>query len=432
MWNSTGSSAFGTGGGAGERGSAVGGGAERVGVGEREIAEAGLDPEEEGRRGRVGGEEVEELGGQREGRARRGAERAAPRADGEREEGEARVVGAVPEAERGAPREGGDEVEAELPRVADRREAGLERQPEHADRHLSPHKRPVVVAELDPHLQRPRPLPWQEEFAAAWGQSCEERGALRSAYGAAREMIRELKDDPALDKFDAAMHRIEKLHEKVQRPLEQLSDAEALLDLADVLVSSTKAENRDGPTPSEFVTALLRKFGGTATPLDDSNEPFSWSSLGGAASTLFMTATGCQTMHGPMGREIKERRHAFRRESVRLDSRPAEPHALALDQDERNDTDKNIAVMFDLLCHHKSVKLEHLILNRQSFAQTVENIFVLSFLVKDGRAEINVVDGGDHFVAPRNAPAAGLITSRKVSNSQFVFRFDTEDWQERK
>lgn len=67
---------------------------------------------------------------------------------------------------------------------------------------------------------------------------------------------------------------------------------------------------------------------------------------------------------------------------------------LAPDQYERNDTDKNIAVMFHLLKDHKSVKLEHLILNQQSFAQTVENIFALSFLVKDGREEIN----GYHFV----------------------------------
>jgi len=67
MWNSTGSSAFGAGDGVGKRGSAVGGGAERVGVGEREIAEAGLELEQEGRHGPVGGEEVEELGGERVG-----------------------------------------------------------------------------------------------------------------------------------------------------------------------------------------------------------------------------------------------------------------------------------------------------------------------------------------------------------------------------
>lgn len=85
-------------------------------------------------------------------------------------------------------------------------------------------------------------------------------------------------------------------HLSVQRPLEQLADGQALLDLADVLVSSSKAENRDGPTPAEFVTALLKNFSVKATPLDESNESFSWSSLGTAVSPLFMTATGCQTM----------------------------------------------------------------------------------------------------------------------------------------
>ncbi|CAL5005368.1 unnamed protein product [Urochloa decumbens] len=240
---------------------------------------------------------------------------------------------------------------------------------------------------------------WKEEFDVAWRQTNEERAALRSQYAAARDAIR------------------------VQRPLEQLADSEALLDLADALVSYTKAENRDGPTPSEFVAALLRRFGVTPTPLHDANEPFSWSSLGSAVSPLFMTATGCQTMNGPMGLTVKERRHVARRQSGCLDSKPAEPDELAPDQDKSNDTDKNIAVMFNVLRNHRRAKLEHLILNRQSFAQTVENIFALSFLVKDGRAEISV-DG-----TPRNAPAATLVESGEVITSQFVFRFDIKDWQ---
>ena len=66
--------------------------------------------------------------------------------------------------------------------------------------------------------------------------------------------------------------------------------------------------------------------------------------------------------------------------------------------DEKTDTDKNMAMMFEILRRKRQVKLESLILNRSSFAQTVENLFSLSFLVKDGRAEIVLDESGSHIV----------------------------------
>lgn len=125
--------------------------------------------------------------------------------------------------------------------------------------------------------------------------------------------------------------------------------------------------------------------------------------------------------------------------------------------EERIDTDRNMLTMFNILKKNRSVRLENLVLNRNSFAQTVENLFALSFLVKDGRAEINVDEKNCHIVckisnaflqfnffcfvfilfphffffisAPKNAPSATAVASGAAAYSHFVFRLDFEDWK---
>lgn len=262
-----------------------------------------------------------------------------------------------------------------------------------------------------------------------------QRRVLRSKYLTVKNRISDEKDHISnidSDKFKSIIEEVDSLHQLVTKPREQVADAEALFDITNTLVTSVKAYTNEGVTPSDFVSCLLRDFGQQGGPggsQDEGRNSIRWKDIGLAVSHVFRSAYGCRTMLGPMNTELKQRKNAIPRKRSKPVER-AQPEELdGTATEEKTDTDKNMATMFDILRKNRTVHLENLILNRNSFAQTVENLFALSFLVKDGRAEIKVDEKGCHIVAPKNAPGANAVQAGDVSYSHFIFRFDFRDWK---
>lgn len=80
-----------------------------------------------------------------------------------------------------------------------------------------------------------------------------------------------------------------------------------------------------------------------------------------------------------------------------------------MDETEKQETDKNLDEMWAVVCKVGSVPLLELTLNHASFAQTVENLFSASFLV---RAPFNAdcvevdANGSGHIALVLTLPAA--------------------------
>eukprot|EP00249_Psilotum_nudum_P019282 c27179_g1_i1 orf=522-1688(+) len=269
------------------------------------------------------------------------------------------------------------------------------------------------------------------------GQSTAERRSIRARY-------RALKDDIAVgkevftrldsEKFNHVISSVENLHNLVRRPREQIADAEALLGITSTFLASVKdARRTGGVSPADFVAGIVQNFG--SGMLGDMNADtamsnINWKALGSHACAVFSDAPGMGTMLGPMESQPKTRKVSAQRRVPDRQVESTRPQEIedSSEVNEKSETDKNMEAMFRILKRLKSVPLESLVLNRHSFSQTVENIFALSFLVKDGRAEISIVNGG-HMVAPKNFPTPQQREKGEGSMEQFVFRFDYKDWK---
>ena len=210
--------------------------------------------------------------------------------------------------------------------------------------------------------------------------------------------------------------------------------------------------------PSAFVRRLALQFAAGADPAANARaDPgaFDWNVFGSAVSNRFLAAPACGFMNGPMDADVKTRRAAIRRRDEPPPGAAVNPDGVDDTKDDRQ-TDHAVKQMVRKLKEAKAkqraakarqqsgeetenvpsdeepMTAERLARNPTSFAQFVENVFTLSFLVKEGTARLvpqpreRIAGRRDasHYVEPANKDEGG-----QVERSTFVMHLDVEGWK---
>ncbi|CAM6104556.1 unnamed protein product [Calypogeia fissa] len=260
-----------------------------------------------------------------------------------------------------------------------------------------------------------------------------DRRLLRSKYRALKSFLNDSKAKIAHPDggFMEIVERVDKLYAQATKPREQATDAELYNELTDQVYHLVRgAQNKGGMSAAEFVGAIIHTYGLPGSVDGDPGQSLDWEALGLEACAVLRVAPGMSTMVGPMDVGVKARRTTGPRRRDRPTEKTRPQQVEEADADKPNtETEANINTMFQILIRRKECQIDHLVLNRVSFAQTIENLFALSFLVKDGRVEFKFGENGSQVVVPRNAPAHADRAAGEGLNTQFVFRLDFQCWR---
>ena len=191
-------------------------------------------------------------------------------------------------------------------------------------------------------------------------------------------------------------------------------------------------------TAAELVTRLIHLFthdcaDKTATAAEDSGA-FDWHVCGSHVAKHFAEAPSASFMNGPMDAQVKLRAAHQRRRAE-----PLGPVTTADKVDDTNaeqQTDHAMKRMVKVMKERKSKKetltMEELAVNPSSFAQFVENVFTLSFLVKDGEAGLampEAPDAADGVVNPVVKKTRKPEENLDVERATFVMHLDVKGWK---
>ncbi|KAJ1795544.1 hypothetical protein LPJ56_007344 [Coemansia sp. RSA 2599] len=273
-------------------------------------------------------------------------------------------------------------------------------------------------------------------------QSETERRQLRHNYrsllsDAATRKKEYLADDGTLLLDD--LERANSLFNKVKSTTEGILDSRFLILSADIGAQRAHQMRIDSTAfdSLEYIERLremlfVRGAGG-ADEQQLQGAASDWGRVGCVAQRFTREAPRFSCIYGPLMTERKERKRAERRPVDRSrQTAVRESRIESVDESDikkqENQTTKLVRKVHGILTRTGPVNLFHLVINPESFAQSVENIFFVSFLIRDGKAYIDDQSGQPMIEACE--PPQQDDYQKGLTRKQLIFSLDQSTWRE--
>ncbi|KAH8828493.1 Nse4 C-terminal-domain-containing protein [Flagelloscypha sp. PMI_526] len=274
-------------------------------------------------------------------------------------------------------------------------------------------------------------------------QDLEERRRLRKSYRTLAKTAEDQRDNP--DDYSASeiteqVKKADALFSKVRGPQEATLDSSFLLTASSM--GAQRARNlKSGSTAfdvDEFIATLVTFMASSSEdriPPEDGESDLAddvhldWHRIGRKSLARSRRVPSMGFMLGPLSIEQKQKQQARRIKYEKNKEDMTRPQELKEDdiQKSENETSKNVAELAALLETTGSINLFKFTINPNDFAQSVENMFHLSFLIRDGKVAMQYEDGEPMIFL------CGEPTEEDYANDlkkqQIIFEFDMATWR---
>ncbi|KAJ3152357.1 nuclear protein [Geranomyces michiganensis] len=268
-------------------------------------------------------------------------------------------------------------------------------------------------------------------------QPAEERRRVREGY---RDLLAETEANKNEISTEDLMDTIQKANSffgSVCATHEATLDSKLLIVASDIGVQKAHRMRLDGGSFAidDWIGKLTVKMHAQeAEADDDEGMNLDWNALGKLATRCLSRVPTIDFMLGPLAIEPKQRTQTRRVEKLVKNKQDLQkPQQLKEGDIEKQQNETTELVMEISRCLHRVGRIPFFkfIINPESFSQTVENLFYLSFLIRDGRVSIDEEDEHDDLMLePAMPPNASDYDDNQVKRFQAVVDIDQQTWRD--